>query len=108
MVMQFGMSDRVGKLTWGRSQRSRFLKTPFDVDERNYSDETAEAIDEELRRIIDEIYGRVREILERKRGPMARISNALIKKETLDRDELDKLLEVPEPVVNEKTPVAAT
>jgi cell division protease FtsH len=108
MVMRFGMSDRLGKLTWGRPMGSKFLKTPFDMEERNYSDQTAEAIDEELRRIVDEIYGRVREILLHNRGPMARISSELIRKETLDRAELDKLLAAPDEVsVEEKAPVAA-
>ena len=49
-------------------------------------------IDSEARRILDEIYKRVREILERCRGPLARISGELIRKETLERAELDALV----------------
>lgn len=96
MVTRFGMSDRLGKLAWGRALAPQFLKSPFEMEERNYSEHTAEAIDEELRRILDEIYGRVMQILLSKRELLARISNELIRKETLDRDELDQLIAMPE------------
>jgi len=91
MVTQFGMSDRLGKLTWGRSMGPQFLKTPFEMEERNYSEHTAESIDAELRRILDGIYRRVMEILLKNRDPMDRIAHELIRKETLDRAELDRL-----------------
>ncbi|HVW83212.1 MAG TPA: ATP-dependent zinc metalloprotease FtsH [Bryobacteraceae bacterium] len=94
MVMRFGMSDRLGKLIWGRSMMPQFLKSPFEMEERNYSEQTAETIDQELRRILDEIYGRDVDILRKNREPLARISRELIRKETLDRTELDRLLAV--------------
>jgi cell division protease FtsH len=71
---------------------SQFLKSPFDMEERNYSERTAERIDDESRRIVDEIRKRVTEILSKRREPMERISRELIRKETLERAELDKLL----------------
>ena len=92
MVTRFGMSEKLGLLTWGKSLTSPFLKSPFEAEERNYGEQTAELIDSEARRILDEIYKRVREILERCRGPLARISGELIRKETLERAELDALV----------------
>ena len=58
---------------------------------------SAETIDKESRRILDGIYGRVTEILRKRRSEMTRISEALIRKETLERAELDELLAKPEP-----------
>jgi len=92
MVTRFSMSSRLGKPIWGRSLASQYLNAPFEPEERNYSEQTAETIDEELRRILDENYRRVMEILLKNRGPMERISHELIDKETLGREELDRLL----------------
>ncbi|HVY95055.1 MAG TPA: ATP-dependent zinc metalloprotease FtsH [Bryobacteraceae bacterium] len=95
MVMRFAMSERLGKLTWGRPVTQQFLKSPFEMEERNYSEHTAEEIDHEARRILDDIYARVMEILMKNRGPMERISRELIRKETLERAELDQLVAGP-------------
>ena len=73
------------------------MKSPFDMEERNYSERTAERIDDESRRIVDGIRKRVTGILSERREPMERISRELIRKETLERAELDKLLTVAEP-----------
>jgi len=97
MVTRFGMSDPLGPLTYGRSLGGQFLKSPFDMEERNYSERTAERIDDESRRIVDETHKRVTEILLKRRDPMERISRELIRKETLERAELDQLLAVVEP-----------
>ena len=97
MVTRFGMSDALGPLTYGRSMAAQFLKSPFDMEQRNYSERTAERIDDESRRIVDEIRKRVTEILSKRREPMERISRELIRKETLERAELDNLLSPAEP-----------
>jgi cell division protease FtsH len=107
MVTRFGMSDPLGPLTYGRSLAGPFLKSPFDMEERNYSERTAERIDEESRRIVDEIHKRVTEILLKRREPLERISRELIRKETLDRAELDQLLAEGEIQVAPPTPVEA-
>ncbi len=96
MVTRFGMSDPLGPLTYGRPVAAQLLKSPFDMEERNYSERTAEKIDEESRRIVDGIHMRVTELLSRRREPMERISRELIRKETLGRAELDALLAAPE------------
>ena len=96
MVTRFGMSDALGPLTYGRPMAAQFLKSPFDLEERNYSERTAERIDDESRRIVDDIRKRVTEILSTQRAPMERISRELIRKETLERAELDNLLTLSE------------
>ena len=96
MVTRFGMSEQLGALTYGRSMAGPFLKSPFDMEERNYSERTAERIDDESRRIVDGLHRRVTEILMKRREPMEKVSRELIRKETLNRAELDKLLSVPE------------
>ncbi len=93
MVTRYGMSDPLGKMTYGRPAASPFLKSPFEIEERNYSEHTAETIDRESKRIVDDTYARVMGILLKNRDPLARISEALIRKETLEREELDRLLE---------------
>jgi cell division protease FtsH len=92
MVTRYGMSERLGPLTYGRPATAQFLKTPFAPEERNYSERTADMIDEEARRIMDEIYGRVRQILVSRRDDLGRVAQELIRRETLDRAELEKLL----------------
>jgi cell division protease FtsH len=99
MVMRFGMSRRLGQLTYGQAVTSRFLRMPFTPEERNYSERTAEAIDDEIRGLMDRQYERVRRVLDEKHHELERIVDQLIKKETLDRAELEALLhEEPETV----------
>jgi cell division protease FtsH len=92
MVTRFGMSSKLGHLTYGKLLTSRFLRAALVPEERNYSEQTAETIDEEVRRIVDESYARVSEILTSRREELERIATALVRKETLDREELEKLL----------------
>ena len=94
MVTRFGMSSPLGPLTYGRSLAGQFLRSPLDMEERNYSENTAQQIDDEARRMIDEAHKRVTEILINRREPMERIARALVCKETLDRSEFDALLAV--------------
>jgi cell division protease FtsH len=92
MVTRFGMSSKLGHLTYGKPFTSRFLPSTFAPEERNYSERTAETIDEEVRRIVDEAHKRVVEILTRRREELERIASELVRTETLNRDELEKLL----------------
>jgi cell division protease FtsH len=90
MVTRFGMNERLGPLTYGREIVAPFLRS-VEV-ERNYSEQTAQQIDEEVRRIIEDLQSRAREILSHKRDGMDRVAHALIERETLDRQQLDRLL----------------
>jgi cell division protease FtsH len=86
------MSRRLGPLTYGRSLHARYLSSSFSAEERNFSERTAEQIDDETRGIIDECYTRVNEILVNRRTELETIAEALLHHETLDRAELDRLL----------------
>jgi cell division protease FtsH len=94
MVTRFGMSERLGNLTYGRPLAGRFLESRFAAEERNYSDRTAEVIDEEVHRLIDESYDSGRSILMSRHSQLERIARELIQKETLDRAALDELMHV--------------
>src|SRR3954463_4913858 len=65
MVTRFGMSERMGQLTYERPQVSAFLPTTGSLDDRLYSHNTGEMIDEEVRNISDHTYHRVQSILRR-------------------------------------------
>ena len=93
MVTRFGMSERLGSLTYGKPTAGRFLQSPFASEERNYSDRTAELIDDEVHRLISEGYEASRNILDRRHGQLERIARELIQKETLDRPALEQLLQ---------------
>jgi ATP-dependent Zn protease len=86
------MSAELGPLTWGIPSAARFLQTPFAPEECNYSEETAKMIDEEVRRITGEIYARAKGILTQRLADLKRIAAELIRKETLYRADLDRLL----------------
>ena len=92
MVMRYGMSKRLGSLTYGVPHESRFLKMPFESEDKNYSESTAEQIDADVREISDRLYQRVKGILSRRRADLDLIASVLIQKETLEREELEKLL----------------
>ena len=92
MVTRYGMSGRMGNLTYGIPHESRFLNSPFAAEERNYGDQVAGQIDAEVRRIVDAQYERVRSILTERRAELDLIAATLLKKETLEREELEKLL----------------
>jgi len=92
MVMRFGMSDRLGHLTYGAPHNAQFLRFPFVSEERNYSERTSEAIDDEVRRISDRLYLRAKTILTSRRADLEGIAHELILKETLDRSQIELLL----------------
>jgi len=97
VVMRFGMSTELGPLTWGIPNTMRFLQTPFATQERNYSEQTAQMIDEEVRRIVGELYTRAKGILTQREADLKRVAAELIRKETLYRSDLDRLLSPPQP-----------
>jgi cell division protease FtsH len=106
-VMRFGMSNELGPLTYGIPNQMRFLQTPFATEERNYSEQTAQMIDQEVRRIIGQQYTRAKGILTQRQADLMRVAAELIKKETLYRADLDRLLSQPQPPAVQGGPVAA-
>jgi cell division protease FtsH len=95
MVTQFGMSDRLGLVTLGKKEHEVFLGREL-VDDRNYSEEVAYAIDQEVRSIIDEAFNRAKKILEENNDRLENITALLLEKEVLDGDLLVDLLEYPQ------------
>jgi cell division protease FtsH len=91
MVTEFGMSDKLGPLTLGTKHGPVFLGRDL-VESRNYSDEIAYEIDKEVRRIIDECYGRARGVLTDHRVILDRVAKGLLERESLDSDELALLV----------------
>ena len=94
MVMQWGMSERLGPRTFGRKEELVFLGRDLG-EQRNYSEKVAEEIDEEVRRIIDHAYQSARKILSENRGKLDQIAHRLIEVETLEGDELQKVFNAP-------------
>jgi len=92
MVMEYGMSEKIGPITLGHKQEQVFLGRDF-AAEPNYSDEVAFQIDQEVRRLIDEAHQRAEEILKDQRDRLDVIAKILVEKETVDKDELEGLLD---------------
>jgi cell division protease FtsH len=92
MATRFGMTERLGHVTYGHGREGRFLPSLFHEEERGYSETTARVIDEEVRRIVDEAYARARAVLASRRADLARVAAALALRETLTRAELDAVL----------------
>ncbi|MBU1999049.1 MAG: ATP-dependent zinc metalloprotease FtsH [Candidatus Omnitrophota bacterium] len=93
MVCQFGMSDKLGHMTLGKREGLVFLGRDL-MEERNYSDDTARVIDEEIRSIVDNAYRKAISILQENLGKLKILTDNLIEKEVLDGQEVKKLLEI--------------
>jgi len=91
MVTEFGMSERLGPLKFGQRHGNPFLGRDL-MEDRNYSEEVATAIDEEVRSIIEQCYGRAKEVLAEQRELMERIVAVLLVRETIDRAQLLALM----------------
>jgi cell division protease FtsH len=91
MITRFGMSDRLGPVALGRQQGNMFLGRDI-MSERDFSEETAAAIDEEVRKLVDTAYIRAKEVLLNNRKVLDEIAQMLIEKETVDAEELQEIL----------------
>jgi cell division protease FtsH len=92
MVMRFGMSERLGPRVFGHDRGQPFLGREFS-SEPDYSDEIAREIDDEIRRIVESAHQIARGLLSDNREQLDRISNLLLKRETIDADQFVALLE---------------
>ena len=91
MVTRFGMSDRLGPVALGRSQGGMFLGRDI-AAERDFSEDTAAAIDEEVSSLVDEAYKRAKDVLTGNRAVLDELADMLVEKETVDAEELQELL----------------
>jgi len=90
MVTQYGMSEELGPLTFGKKDEMIFLGREIS-EQRNYSDEIAAKIDAEVRAIIDRAYQRAKETLVSHREVLDRLAALLIEKETIEGEEFESL-----------------
>jgi len=102
MVTQLGMSKRLGPLTWGKRQQLAFLGVESQ-EERNYSEETARLIDEEVKELVDEARQRAETILTEKRELLDELARELEKKEILSGEEVDRILGISDEGTEKKT-----
>lgn len=91
MVTRFGMSDRLGQVALGRQQGNMFLGRDI-VAERDFSEETAAIVDEEIHQLVDVAYRRAKEVLVNNRHVLEQLVQMLVEKETVDAEELQELL----------------
>jgi cell division protease FtsH len=91
MVMRFGMSDKLGPRVFGHNHGQPFLGREFS-SEPDYSDEIAREIDDEIRRIVESAHQRAKDILLEHREALVTISEILLRRETIERDEFLALL----------------
>lgn len=86
MVCEYGMSERLGTLALGRRAHNPFLGRDY-ADERNYSEDIAKMIDEEVRAIVDKCHDRATTLIEERRDQLDAVVQALLERETLDREQ---------------------
>ncbi len=91
MVTQFGMSELIGPLAVGDKEQEIFLGREF-AQRREISERTAQMVDGEVKRLVDEAYARATTILAENRELLDRIADALLERETIDREDLDRLV----------------
>ncbi|MDI1471267.1 MAG: ATP-dependent zinc metalloprotease FtsH [Thermodesulfovibrio sp.] len=91
MVTEWGMSERMGPLTFGKREEHVFLGREI-AKHRDYSDKTAEEIDEETKRIVTEAYHQTKDLLEKNRNLLDAIAKALLERETLEANEIDQII----------------
>jgi cell division protease FtsH len=91
MVCEWGMSDKLGPVTFGKRDEQIFLGREM-ATHKNYSEATAIEIDEEIRKIVDNSYARVLQLLKDNIDILHRLSQELVEKENLSGDEVDAIV----------------
>jgi cell division protease FtsH len=92
MVCEWGMSDVLGPLTFGKKEEAIFLGREI-AQHRDYSEQTAQTIDREIRDIVERNYRRAREILSTKLHILHDLANALLEFETIDGAEVERIVQ---------------
>ena len=90
MVTKYGMSESMGPLQFGQQDEMVFLGREL-AEQRDYSEHVAEEIDEEVRRIVDEAYTRVRNVLGENIDKLHGVARALLDDETLNMEEFEEV-----------------
>jgi cell division protease FtsH len=92
MVKEFGMSDEIGHITYEKERRSMFLDINPDSHSRDYSEQTAREIDNEVKRIVENTYADVKHTLSEDKPLLQKIAGILLEKEVIEGDELRSLV----------------
>jgi cell division protease FtsH len=92
MVMRFGMSEKLGPRVFGHDHGQPFLGREFNA-EPDYSDEIAREIDDEIRRIVEQAHVQAKEILSTRRDSLEKLSEILVKRETIEKEQFERLLD---------------
>jgi cell division protease FtsH len=97
MVCEFGMSDKLGHITFGRKHHQVFLGRDIG-EERNYSDETAEFIDKEVSDIVNSAFRHAKDMLEKNKDKLVKLAEVLLEKEVLSAQEAREVTGIIQPV----------
>lgn len=100
MVTHYGMSDRLGPMTYGNDEEEVFVGRDMGRG-RNYSEDVASAIDQEMRRLIDVAYHKAEKLIKENMETLHRLAEALLEQETLDAREFEKVFLGEEIVLDE-------
>ena len=92
MVTKYGMSEKIGTITFGSGQEEVFLGRDL-AQAKDFSEETAAKIDEEVKRIIDEAYNKAKTILSNNIDKLSKVAQVLLEKEKIDGDEFAAIFE---------------
>ncbi len=92
MVTEWGMSEKLGPLTFGKKDEQIFLGREI-AKHKDYSEKTAEGIDDEVRRIVTEAYKRAKKLVEENYDLLDGIAQALLERETIEGSDIDKIME---------------
>jgi len=91
MVCEWGMSEKMGPLAFGQKEEQIFLGREF-ARHKDYSERTAQDIDEEIKQIVDNSYDSARKIIEENIDLLHSLANSLLERESLDGDQIDKIV----------------
>jgi cell division protease FtsH len=93
MVKEFGMSEKLGYVTFEKEKKPLFLPSPL-FSSREYSEETAKQIDEEVKKIVDDTYRKAKDILTAKKNELGELARLLLEKEVVEDTDLKKILQL--------------
>ncbi|MFA5110423.1 MAG: ATP-dependent zinc metalloprotease FtsH [Desulfobaccales bacterium] len=92
MIREYGMSEKLGPITFERERRPLFLETMMPPSSKDYSEATAQEIDQEVAALVDKAHRRARDILEKQRPILEKAAGILLDKEVLEGEELREIL----------------
>jgi cell division protease FtsH len=93
MVKEYGMSEKLGYVSFEKEKKPLFLSSAFGSS-REYSEETARQIDEEVKKIVDESYHKSKELLTAKKDKLEELARLLLEKEVVEEEDLKKILQL--------------